>query len=285
MGILISPELVCNEYETAVEYHGKIKDDQAEETNKQIVRRLEERFNILKSVTHGVINGDVRSLIVSGAPGIGKSETIRQILEAEKISKGIEYSIVHGSIISAFQLYQTLFEHSDENDILVLDDSDGLLNDLGCINLLKAALESGNKPRTIDYHSQSVLNIGIPTRFEFSGSMIFITNIDFQHVVEKEKNISKHIAALMDRSLYLDLTLHNRREICCWIDNMTMHHGLLSKYSLKSKEIDLILEYIHDRKDDFRSLSLRTVLQLAQFIKTSPDDWRKLSEAFHMKRK
>ena len=45
----------------------------------------------------------------------------------------------------------------------------------------------------------------------------------------------------------------------------------------------MLLEYIKERRDDFRRLSLRTVVQLAQFAKTSPDGWRRMSEAFQIR--
>ncbi len=46
------------------------------ETDEEIIVRIEDRFSILHEITAGAAVGDIRSLIVSGAPGIGKSAGI-----------------------------------------------------------------------------------------------------------------------------------------------------------------------------------------------------------------
>jgi hypothetical protein len=255
-------------------------------TDQQISERIEDRMKILRELTTGVGSGDILSLIVSGAPGMGKSVGIQKILDESKHTHGIEYNKISGNIVSGYQLYQTLYENSEENSVLVLDDCDGLLFDITCLNMLKAALESGGKPRIVDYHSDSVVHLGIPKSFEFRGSIIFITNINFQQEIAKEKNISKHLRALVDRSLYLDLTIHTRREIWCRIHTMVTKHDMLGKFSFDSYIIDQILDYVKVRQDDFfPNLSLRTVVQLAQFVKTTPNGWRRLSEALQMRNK
>ena len=45
----------------------------AQETDEQIIARLRERFEILDSMTRAVKEGNVRAMIVSGPPGVGKS--------------------------------------------------------------------------------------------------------------------------------------------------------------------------------------------------------------------
>ena len=274
--------------ETSVVYHGTIKPSAeavaAEEfTDEQISSRIQDRFDILDDIIAGVASDNVRSLIVSGAPGMGKSVGIQNILDVEASRNGLEYNKVSGSIVSAFQLYQVLYENSDYNSVLILDDCDSLLFDSNCVNLLKAALESGNRPRIVSYNSESVVNLGLPKSFEFNGRVIFITNLNFQSIIDKDRTVSKHIAALVDRSLYLDLTMHTRREIWCRIETMVRRNGMLDSAGLDHATINLILEYVKARREDFRSLSLRTVAQLAQFAKTSPDGWRRMSEAFQIR--
>lgn len=271
--------------ENSIMYHGSTQpSEQEHDSDEQIIERIEDRFAILDEITNGVAAGEIRSLIVSGAPGIGKSAGITSCLERHRAQHGLNYTVVSGSVASAFQLYQILFENSEPESVLVLDDCDSLLFDDTCINLLKAALESGNRQRMISYLSQSVENIGLPKSFEFHGSVIFITNVDFQRIIDKDRAaIAKHLAALQDRSLYLDLTLHTRRDIWCRIKSMVEKHGLVKSYALNDEQQAQLLEHIRDRQSDFRSLSLRTVLALAQFMKTSPTGWRRMSEAFQMK--
>jgi replication-associated recombination protein RarA len=39
----------------------------------EIMERLKQRFDILEDMTRAVKKGDVRSMIVTGPPGVGKS--------------------------------------------------------------------------------------------------------------------------------------------------------------------------------------------------------------------
>jgi GTP1/Obg family GTP-binding protein len=45
----------------------------AKESDESILERLQERFEILDEMTKAVKQGDVRAMIVSGPPGVGKS--------------------------------------------------------------------------------------------------------------------------------------------------------------------------------------------------------------------
>jgi len=48
-----------------------------EESDEQVVERIRERFDMLKDMTKAVKKGDVRAMIVSGPPGVGKSRCRR----------------------------------------------------------------------------------------------------------------------------------------------------------------------------------------------------------------
>ena len=48
----------------------------AAETDAQIIERLRDRFNMLGDMTKAVRKGDVRAMIVSGPPGVGKSHGV-----------------------------------------------------------------------------------------------------------------------------------------------------------------------------------------------------------------
>lgn len=269
--------------EQSVEYVGGIKltaDIQEEETEEQIIKRIKERFEIFSMSVAGVATESIRALIVSGAPGIGKTETITQILESHRKSCGIEFEIVRGRIVSAFQLYQLLHMNAENEAILVLDDCDDILHDSDGLNILKAALESGDRPRIISYKSQSVMNLGLPTEFEYKGRMIFITNENFQRIIDKEKGLSKHMKALVDRALYLDLMLHSKREIYCRIKEMVHGHRLLDNQELDPKYYDEILLWIKENVEGVRSLSLRTPIHLAEMIKSNPNSWKRMAGIF-----
>ena len=154
----------------------------ARETDQQIIDRLRERFQILTDMTKAVKQGIVRAMIVSGPPGVGKSFGVEEVLQKDDLFNTIaekkpRYEIVKGAS-SAIGLYSKLYEYSKPKNVLVFDDCDDILMDELSLNLLKGALDS-SKRRWIAWNTDSRIlrSEGIPDRFEFSGSAIFITNI------------------------------------------------------------------------------------------------------------
>jgi hypothetical protein len=118
---------------------------------------------------------------------------------------------VSGSI-SAVGLYQALW-YTRNGGILVLDDVDDVFRDETALNLLKGALDS-SPVRTISWRKEArwLDENGIPDRFEFKGHVVFLTNIDFETIIQSGKRDAEHFKALIDRSMYLCLTLRTRRD-------------------------------------------------------------------------
>lgn len=130
------------------------------ETDEQIVDRLRTRFTILEDMTKAVKKGDVRAMIVSGPPGVGKSFGVEAVLSRNDFFATIaqdeslkRYEIAKGNI-SALGLYQLLYQYKDKKSVLVFDDMDSVLFDEVALNLLKAALDSGRN-RMISWHTES----------------------------------------------------------------------------------------------------------------------------------
>jgi hypothetical protein len=126
------------------------------ETEEQIMTRIRERFDILHEMTKACVNGDIRAMIVSGPPGVGKSFGVEQEIEKATLfdklaGKRLRAEVVKGSA-TPIGLYQTLYKYSDSNCVLVFDDCDSILLDDVALNLLKGALDSGKK-RTISWLS------------------------------------------------------------------------------------------------------------------------------------
>jgi len=81
----------------------------AQESDEEIVERLRERFQILTDMTRAVRKGDVRAMIVSGPPGVGKSFGVEEVLQKDGIfdvlgERKPKYEIVKGAM-SAIGLY------------------------------------------------------------------------------------------------------------------------------------------------------------------------------------
>ena len=258
----------------------------ANETDEEIVERLRQRFEILKDMTQAVKAGDVRAMIVTGPPGVGKSFGVDEVLSKQDLfttlgNKKPKYEIVKGAM-SAVGLYKKLYEFADRGNVVVFDDCDAVLLDDLSLNILKAALDSSVK-RTISWNTDSRLlrQEGIPDKFEFRAGAIFITNIKFENV--RSKKLQDHLAALESRCHYIDLQMDTDREKVLRIKQITQD-GMLSAYDFDAGVEAEIVDYIVDNRAKMRELSLRTVLKVADLRKSFPDTWKAMSEVTCMRR-
>lgn len=254
---------------------------EAGESDDEVMSRISERFEILGSMTQATIDGDVRAMIVTGPPGVGKSYIVETTLEKavlfDKIAgKKIRYDVVKGAM-TALGLYAKLYEYSDANNVLVFDDCDTVLFDDLSLNILKAALDSG-KRRRIHWNADSVKlrAEGIPNSFDFRGSAIFITNVKFENI--RSKKVQDHLEALQSRCHYLDLTLDTMRDKILRIKQIAKSGELFNGYKFNKQTQDEVLDYMEKNKDRVREMSLRTALKIGDLRKISKDNWRRMAE-------
>ena len=259
----------------------------ARETDKEILARLGERFEILTDMTKAVKSGDVRAMIVSGPPGVGKSFGVEAVLQKDGLfdmlaERKPKYEVVKGAM-SALGLYAKLYEFSAEKNVVVFDDCDSVLMDELSLNILKGALDSSKK-RTIAWNTDSRLlrSEGIPDRFEFKGAAIFITNIKFEHV--RSKKLRDHLDALESRCHYIDLQMDTSREKILRIKQVVQENSMLADYEFEACVQDEIVEFVVDNQDKLRELSLRMVLKLADLRKAFPANWKSHAKTTCMKR-
>lgn len=253
-------------------------------TDEEVIELTAERFNFMNKITAAACEGSVRSVIISGAGGVGKTYTVEEIVTRYYEDEGIHYETVKG-IISPISLYMLLYRCRTKNSVIILDDADNIFWNEDGLSLLKVALDSSSK-RKVSWRSQSAAlkDDGIPQDFYFEGSMIFITNLDFQAIVDSGKGkLVPHMQALMTRTLYLDLKLHTPREVGLWIDYMVETHGILLGEGLSKEQQSDVLEYIADNRNGLRNLSLRTALKLAALVKMDPENWRTAAKVLELR--
>jgi len=259
---------------------------QTTETDDEVMTRIRERFDILHEMTKATISGDIRAMIVSGPPGVGKSFGVEQEIEKsclfDKLSgKRLRAEVVKGSA-TPIGLYQTLYRYSDPNCVVVFDDCDSILLDDVALNLLKGALDSGKK-RKISWlsESSSLRREGIPDSFEFKGSAIFITNLKFDKM--KSQKLRDHLDALQSRCHYLDLTLDTMRDKILRIKQIAKDGVLFADYDFEQETQDDIIDFMSMNQERLREMSLRMAIKIADLRKSFPGNWKRMAETTCMK--
>ena len=257
------------------------------ETDEQVIARITERFSILEEMTKATITTDIKAMIVSGPPGVGKSYGVEKQLDKasmfDRITNATEkYEVVKGAM-TPIGLYTTLFKHSGHGHVIVFDDCDSILQDDLSLNLLKAALDSGNKRRVFwSSDSHTLRREGIPNAFDFEGSVIFITNVKCNNV--RSKKLKGHLEALQSRCHYLDLTLDTMRDKLLRVKQIAETGELFSNYSkIDTKSGMEIIDYMELHKDNLREMSLRMALKIADLKVISEERWQLLASNTCMK--
>jgi DNA polymerase III delta prime subunit len=259
-----------------------------------------------------IVKGAMPSLIISGPPGLGKSHTVGEAIEemgdalvswsvasegrndaddeeaadvdvASETSARI-YDVISGSI-TAVGLYQALW-NTRKGGILFLDDIDEVFRDEVCLNLLKAALDSGKK-RTLSWRKEAqwLEDYGIAKTFDYEGHVIFATNIDFEAEIMKNNKMAEHFKALIDRSMYLCLTLRTKRDFMIRIRQVAEGpEGMLVKsFKLTEEQAEEVLDFVTEHQTRFYNLSLRLVGQIAILMRSNPEGWQEDVEATKMR--
>jgi len=175
-------------------------------------------FKAIELYTIQVARGKSNSLIVSGMAGVGKTSVVVDTLNSIGMVKDLHYYKSTGTITTA-GLYEVLFKN--RNRLVIFDDCDAVLKDTDSVNLLKGALDTYpvrelskiTKGNTFDSTGMSDAEIQttydekdgkyLPNRFEFSGQVIFISNLPED----------KFDDAILSRSLHVDVHLTKQEVI------------------------------------------------------------------------
>jgi len=249
------------------EYRGYSIKKNVKETNNTIkdLDNVEKEVKKVKEIDPKVVFEDIEKitkllaldilkqngLIISGAPGIGKTYGMEQKLKELFGEFNIPDSKViylKGGNVSTFGLYKLLYTNR-EDKIIVLDDSDALLSDKAIVNMLKSAMDSYPE-REISWESNLVLpmtslskedreeyyakvdaaladpqqaskvggKIKMPGQFPFRSKIFFISNNPASYWTK-----NPHLGAIWSRSVHIDVSISKdgvRERILSIIDHI-----------------------------------------------------------------
>jgi len=251
-------------------------DHKSTETDAQIEARMAERFEILDVLAEACTVGNARALVVSGPAGLGKSHTIEKRLE-EWDPNQINHTIVKG-YVRATGLVKLLYAYREAGQVIVFDDADSIFFDDVSLNLLKAVCDTTERRRVSWLSEGSLIDeetaVRIPRTFDFDGTIIFITNLDFDALIDRGHKLAPHLTALVSRAHYIDLAMKTRRDYLIRI-RQVIKQGLLS--DLNGVQQHEVIQFIESNHDKLRELSLRVAIKIGA-LRKSNKDWERIAK-------
>ena len=248
----------------AIEF--KTKAEVPAETEEVAMDRIAERFSILDEMARACISGDIRAMIVAGPPGVGKSYGVETQMEKasmfDKIAgKKVRFNIVKGAM-TALGLYAQLYKYSDSKNVLIFDDCDSVLKDPVALNLLKGALDSYGE-RWISWNAD-FKDDDLPKTFKFTGTIVFISNMDLDRVDQ----------AVKSRAMCVDLSMTQEQKVER-METLVADPEFLSDYHMQLKQ-DAIA-FIRENMNRVSNLSLRSLIATTK-IRAEGGNWKQLAK-------
>ena len=240
---------------------------------------INKRFDFLESLVRMVLKGKRKSLIVTGPGGLGKTHTVEDQLRKAGLTSDWDMELTPEEIadyegetlpydfkfVKGYStpkgLYNTLYENRDK--LVIYDDCDEVLKNDVAKNILKGALDSYSK-RIVNWVRQSFAD-GIPSQFEFTGQIIFISNLTKNKIDQ----------AILSRASNVDLTMSVE-------DKLERMHYIMEQKSFcpdatmeeKEEAFELLEEHAHGTDN----LNLRTLIEMIDYRISGEENWKELSE-------
>jgi hypothetical protein len=254
-------------------------EEKNESTVQDKVKYLNEVLEDVYEITRRVAAGAFNSLFISGKAGTGKTYNVEKALKDEGLVAEKDYTIMSGAV-SVIEMYKKFFQYNDK--VLVFDDCDAVFRDENGRNILKAALDT-KKVRKISYlkkikelydpkeyeddpdgELEAVEDGMVPAYFEFTGRVIFISNL------EKEK--ADPDGAIRSRSILIDVSPDD----ATLMERMRLLLPELEPRDLPLGEKEEIFEFMKSSK----SVSMRTFVKAAGFKMAGLSQWKRMAERY-----
>jgi len=235
---------------------------------------INQRFGFIEKLVNMVVSRKSCSAVITGSGGLGKSHTVMAAMEnsgltnvsdlssveeGTRILKSKSYVVVKG-YSTAKGLYRTLYENNGM--VLVFDDCDKVLQNDVAQNLLKGALDSYDK-RYISWNAD-MKDDDLPRSFEFTGAIIFISNMEMDKIDQ----------AIRSRSLCVDVSMTDDEKISRMkviISQPDYMPEVPMEYKVEA------LDLINSILPSISNLSLRSLVSTIRIRSQNDADWKDLA--------
>jgi hypothetical protein len=243
------------------------------------VKYMDEQLEDVYEISRRVAAGAFNSLFISGRAGTGKTYKVESALKTEGLVEDQDYFKVSGTI-SVLQMYKKLYQYSDK--LLVFDDCDSVFKDESGRNILKAALDT-KKFRRLSYlkklsmlfdpkdyendeegYAAQIEEGNVPSYFEFTGQVIFISNM--------KKDQADPDGAIRSRSILIDINPDD----ATIMERMKQLLPYLEPINMPLSEKEEIYEFMKDSKD----VSMRTFVKAAGFKMSGLKEWKRMAQRY-----
>lgn len=230
----------------------------------------------------------VNAALAYGKGGVGKTYRLDKVLkDVAGLKENDDYITVTGGITNA-ALYETLYKANGK--LVVFDDCDDVWSDSDSVNILKGACDTSKKRIITRAKSQGLVESPYPDRFEFTGKVAFISNLNLDIVSEK----SKDVEALLTRADSINLRMTNNQTVDLIESDIISHpkflfkkgNGNAAKTTAESKAE--VMAFVKDNKSKMAELSVRTlnkVNSIREFYTGKGEDWKPVAESMLVKGK
>ena len=225
-------------------------------------------FKEMQKYIKMVMQGIQPSLIICGAPGVGKTYKVKKQLKAGGYELGKNLSIINGRCTPR-RLFIELYDYKKKRDILLIDDADGLVGPKApedAINILKAALDStaDDEGRLVNYGIAGKLldddGVECPKKFYYNGGVIILTNY----------NAGQLNTALRGRSFIQDIHFDSSDMLKIIKDLLPEIEPQLYSAQAKMKAYNYLVDL--NEEGSKMELSLRTFGICAKLFQTADGD-------------
>lgn len=244
-------------------------------------------YGHLAQLVNMAVKGSLRSLLIYGGPGTGKTFTIMKTIIDAGMTKGKDYVKLSGKA-TPVEIYKTLYMFRD-NGLVVFDDLDSMWGNQDATNILKAALDT-SPVREISWQSANTVNVSkmspddleefyhnldtqieqdpvkarYPSTFDFKGRVVFISNL------KKEEFDS----AIMSRSAKINMDLTPEQILIRMRGILPTLGGDDVALDKKEELLDHLL-VMHKRKE-ITAVTMREFTKGLDILRSGVPNWKDL---------